>query len=183
MRSLFRAALAIVIAGFAFDVQAQDSAAAAPAGPGGACRDYPCKLLIDWGSGQTAASYPNDRRYGQAADFEPTLKFVFSDLKMRIVDGGDVMVMTIRPIMKNAMCDAMAGTNTDMSCQTVDEVQVQFNSLMSGVKAPGTMRVTNRCGAGDQRMTVPQMANFTANFLAFQLAADKKGMKRPTSKC
>lgn len=185
MRSLFRWTLAVLFAVVAFNAQAQDSAAtaAAPVGPGGACRDYPCKILVDWGSGQTAASYPSDRRYGQAADFEPTIKFVFGDIKLRIVDGGDVMVMTLRPMMKNAMCDAMAGTNTDMSCQTVDEVQVQFNSLMPGVKAPGTVRVTNRCGAGDQRMSVTQMANFTANFVAYQLASDKKGMKRPTAKC
>ena len=161
---------------------AQDSTAAA-AGPGGPCRDYPCKILLDWGSGNTAASFPNDRRYGQAADFEPTLKFTFQEARLRIVDGGDVMVITFRPVMKNAMCDAMAGTNTDMSCRTVDEVQVQFNTPMPNVKAPNTMRITNRCGAGDQRMSVAQMATYTANMIAWQVATDRKGLKRPTAKC
>jgi hypothetical protein len=149
----------------------------------GPCRDTPCRIALDWGSGNTAANFPVDRRYGTPNDFEPMVVAGLRDAGMRTLTAGEGMQMTLRVTMKNAMCDAMPGTNTDMSCRTIDEVQVQWVSPSAEVKTPPSVRVTNRCGAGDQRMTVAQMANFTAAMIAYQTAPDKKGLKRPSARC
>ncbi|MGQ0647240.1 MAG: hypothetical protein ACT4P7_06685 [Gemmatimonadaceae bacterium] len=152
--------------------------------PTGPCRDAPCRLMIDWGAGTSAASYGADRRYGPAADIEPLLKQYLTEHRLRMVESGaDAMLVTVRPTVKNAMCDQMAGTSTDMSCRTIDELTIQFTSSDPAVKAPGSMRVANRCGAGDTKMTVAQMARYAADFMAYNLAVDKKGLKRAVARC
>lgn len=154
-----------------------------PPASAGPCREAPCKLALDWGSGNTSANFPVDRRYGTPNDFEPMVLAGLRDAGFRMATSGEVMQMTLRIAMKNAMCDAMPGTNTDMSCRTIDEVQVQWVSSASDVKPPPSVRVTNRCGAGDQRMNIAQMAAYTAASIVYQTAADRKGLKRPSAKC
>src|ERR1019366_5903961 len=98
------------------------AAQAAPAAPV-ACRDSTCRLLFDWGGGQTSSSFPSDRRYGSGDDFESQGRSVLASKGFRMSDAmvaGEI-VITLRPRMKNAMCDTMSGTNTDMSCQTIDD--------------------------------------------------------------
>jgi hypothetical protein len=164
---------------FAPEALAQD----APANPGGPCRDGSCKVIYDWGAGATAASYGSDRRYGAAADIEPLLKQYLGERGLRIVESGEAMLLTVRISITNAMCDQMAGTSTDMSCRTINELIIQFSSNDAAVKAPGTMRVSNRCGAGDTKMTIAQMARYAADFVAYGVAQDKKGMKRAVARC
>lgn len=154
-----------------------------PPASAGPCREATCKLALDWGSGNTAANFPVDRRYGTPNDFEPMVLAGLRDAGFRMVTAGDGLQMTLRVVMKNAMCDAMPGTNTDMSCRTIDEVQVQWVSPASDVKPPPSVRVTNRCGAGDQRMNIAQMAAYTAASIVYQTATDRKGLKRPSAKC
>lgn len=162
----------------AIPLQAQDAPPAA-----GPCRETPCRMTLDWGSGNTAANFPVDRRYGTPNDFEPMVLAGLRDAGLTMVTTGDAIQMTLRIGMKNAMCDAMPGTNTDMSCRTIDEVQVQWVAATADTKAPPSVRVTNRCGAGDQRMNIAQMAAFTAASIAYQTAPDKKGLKRPSARC
>ncbi len=144
---MHRVIAALTMMCLAGTADAQDPPAAASAGP---CRGAPCRVLLDWGSGNTAANFPVDRRYGTPNDFEPMVIAGLRDGGMQVTSSGDAMQMTLRVAMKNAMCDAMPGTNTDMSCRTIDEVQVQWVSPDAAVKAPSSLRVTNRCGAGDQ---------------------------------
>ena len=152
--------------------------------PGGVCRDAPCRILVDWGPSASAASYGADRRYGAASDIEMLIKAALVEHKFRVVEtGADAMLLTLRIKMVRAMCDQMAGTSTDMSCQTIDEIMVQFTAPDPAVKAPSMMRVSNRCGAGDTKMTIAQIAKYSADFLSYSLATDKKGLKRAVSRC
>lgn len=160
--------------------QAQEAAPQA-AGP---CRDAPCRVTYDWGSGATAATYGSDRRYGAAVDLEQLFKEVLQGNGLRIVESGDgATLITVRIKMARAMCDQMAGTSTDRSCQTVDELMIQFSSPDPAVKPPGGMRVANRCGAGDTKMTVAQMARYAGDYVTYQLAVDKKAAKRAVARC
>jgi hypothetical protein len=178
---IFLMSAALVGLALATPALAQDPPPApAPVGP---CRDTPCRLTLDWGSGTTAANLPVDRRYGTPNDFEPLVISGLKEAGFRMATAGDGMLLTLRIAMKNAMCDAMPGTNTDMSCRTIEEVQAQWVSPSAEVKAPSSVRVTNRCGAGDQRMNIVQMAAFTAASIAYQTAPDRKGLKRPSARC
>lgn len=155
-----------------------------PPSPGGVCRDGPCLVTYDWGAGATPASFGADRRYGPAADIEPLLRQHLREHGLRIVESGDdAMRLTVRISMVNAMCDQMAGTSTDMSCRTINEMVIQFSAPSADVKAPGAMRVANRCGAGDMKMTVAQMAQYAADYLSYNLAKERKGLKRAVARC
>lgn len=179
IHSISAAAILALVTTLAQAATAQD----APP-PGGPCRDAPCRIQVDWGPSASAASYGADRRYGAAADIEMLIKQHLAEHKFRIVEtGADAMLLTLRIKMVRAMCDQMAGTSTDMSCQTIDEIMVQFTTPDPTVKAPGMMRVTNRCGAGDTKMTIAQIAKYSADYLAYNLATDKKGLKRAVSRC
>lgn len=173
MRRALISALALF---FAVPAAAQDAPQNMP------CRSAPCRIAFDWG-GESAASHGSDRRYGPASDLETLLPRLLSERGMRIVTTGEAgLVMTVRPKVRRAMCDAMAGTSTDYSCRTIGEIAISFASTDT-VKAPNAVRVTNRCGAGDTFMTVADFARFTADMLAYQLADEKSRGRRPASKC
>lgn len=153
----------------------------APASPA-PCRSAACRIVFDWG-GESAASHGSDRRYGPAADVEILLPKLLSERGLRVVTTGEAPILvTVRPKVRRAMCDQMAGTDTDYSCKTIGEVQIQFASSDS-VRAPNSIRVTNRCGAGDTFMTVAEFARLTADMVTYQLADEKTRGRRPGSKC
>lgn len=175
MRRAVISALAAVLT--AAPVLAQDAPQTA-----GQCRGAPCRITFDWG-GESAASFGADRRYGPASDIETLLPQLLAERGLRVVSSGDApLVMTVRPKVRRAMCDAMAGTSTDYSCRTIGEIQIQF-ATTDTAKAPNALRVTNRCGAGDTFMTVAVFARYTADMLAYQLADEKSRGRRPASKC
>ncbi len=146
------------------------------------CRTSACRIVFDWG-GESAASHGSDRRYGPAADVEILLPKLLSERGLRVITTGDAPILvTVRPKVRRAMCDQMAGTDTDYSCKTIGEMQIQFASSDS-VRAPNSIRVTNRCGAGDTFMTVAEFARLTADLVTYQLAEEKTRGRRPGSKC
>lgn len=146
------------------------------------CRSAACRIVFDWG-GESAASHGSDRRYGPAADVEILLPRLLSERGLRVVTTGEAPILvTVRPKVRRAMCDQMAGTDTDYSCKTIGEIQIQFASSDS-VRAPNSIRVTNRCGAGDTFMTVAEFARLTADMVTYQLADEKTRGRRPGSKC
>lgn len=162
--------------------------AAAPAGAqdashtAGPCRGAPCRITFDWG-GASAASHGSDRRYGPASDVETLLPQFLAERGMRVISTGDAaLVMTVRPKVRRAMCDVMAGTGTDYSCRTIGEITIQF-ATTDTTKAPNAVRATNRCGAGDTFMTVADFTRFTVDMLVYQLADEKSRGRRPASKC
>lgn len=174
MRRVIVSAFAVLLV--AVPAAAQDAPQSTP------CRSAPCRIAFDWG-GESAASHGSDRRYGPASDLETLLPRLLSERGMRVVTSGEAaLVMTVRPKVRRAMCDAMAGTSTDYSCRTIGEIAITF-AATDTAKAPNAVRVTNRCGAGDTFMTVADFARFTADMLAYQLADEKSRGRRPASKC
>lgn len=149
------------------------------------CRDSSCRLVFDWGGGQTAASYPPDRRYGAGDDFESRVRVSLASKGMRFADDsrpGEVVV-TIRPRVKKAMCDAMSGTNTDMSCQTIGDLTITFSGGDATVKPPGAKSVKNSCGDVTVLMTMSQLGTYTGELVAFYVEGEQKKERRPSMKC
>lgn len=150
-----------------------------------ACRDTTCRILFDWGGGRTASSFPHDRRYGMADDFEVKVRSSLGGRGLRLTDDarpGEV-VMTLRPTVKSAMCDAMPGTNTDMSCNTISDLQIVFSGGEAAMKLPGGRTVRNRCGDKLTQLTMSQFGLFTADLIAFAIEGEKKGERRPAMQC
>jgi hypothetical protein len=148
------------------------------------CKAATCRLVWDWGSGNTAASFPHDRRYGPASDLEVYVPQYMGEMGFKLsTAAGEGMTMTLRPRMRNAMCDQMAGTGTSYDCRTVQEMQVQFSNAPAGTKLPSAQRITNRCGAGDTFMTIKDFARYAADMMAYQLTPERERGKRPVTKC
>ncbi|MGQ0764960.1 MAG: hypothetical protein ACT4OZ_04755 [Gemmatimonadota bacterium] len=159
---------------------AQDSAAVAGTGP---CRSITCQIIWDWG-GQSASTYGQDRRYGPATDLEVLIPQFLREAGLKVSPAAGLPVqMTLRPRMRNAMCDIMAGTGTDMSCRTVSDLAVQFTSTDSTVKAPGAVRITNRCAAGDKFMSIREFSRYAADLVIYNLTDEKARGRRPASRC
>ena len=149
------------------------------------CRDGTCRIVFDWGGGQTASSFPQDRRYGSADDFESKVRSSLAARGFRMTDetkAGE-LVITLRPRMKKAMCDAMPGLNTDMSCNTVSDAAVAFAGGDATLKPPGAKSVRNTCGDATVMMTMGQFGQYTGDMLAFFIEGEKKGERRPSMKC
>jgi hypothetical protein len=149
------------------------------------CRDSTCRLVFDWGGGQTASSYPQDRRYGSGDDFEAKVRFTLAGKGLRLTDDskpGEV-VITLRPRVKKAMCDAMSGTNTDMSCQTIGDLLINFTGGDATLKPPGAKNIRNSCGDVTVLMSMSQIGTYTGDLIAFYVEGEKKGERRPSPKC
>lgn len=167
---------AILIAAFAAPLAAQD--AVVP------CKDSTCGLKIDWGGSRTSADYPPDKRYGSGDDFEQRFRSALRDNGFKMQDPADGMItMVARPTMqKNVMCDAMAGINPDKTCTAMTLLAVSFTAP-AGAKAPGAMRITNRCGAGDVFLTHAAFANYAADMLWYQMVGQAQKAERPRVNC
>jgi hypothetical protein len=175
VRPVALAALSLLVPVLA---SAQDSAIplAAP------CREYTCRIVWDWG-GTSPASFGSDRRYGPATDLEVLVPQFLIDKGFKVSgSAGDQFVITILPRMRTAMCDQMAGTDTDMSCHTASDVNIRFSSG-NGVKAANPIRVINRCGAGNTFLTIKDFSIYTADMIIYSLDNEKTRGKRPSTKC
>jgi hypothetical protein len=174
-------AVALVVALFAPSAVAAQAAPAAPV----ACRDSTCRLLFDWGGGQTASSFPTDRRYGSGDDFESQVRSVLAarGFRMSDVTNSGEIVITLRPRMKKAMCDVMSGTNTDMSCQTISDLALVFSGGVATLKPPGGRSLRNSCGDVTVMMSMAQFGRYAGEMLAFYVEGEKKGERRPSTKC
>lgn len=177
----------VVVSGAAlvltFSTAGAQAAADAPPGP---CHELSCGLNFDWGSGKTAASFGPDRRYGSGDDFESRFRGALGESGYRVKDppASGPLLISVRPIMRaKAMCDQMSGTNTDMSCTAMSDVTIAFQSTDPAAKAPGSVRVTNRCGANDTFMTMAVFAKYAADMVYWTLEGQAKKMQRPTGRC
>ncbi|HVT38039.1 MAG TPA: hypothetical protein VHE78_03275 [Gemmatimonadaceae bacterium] len=156
--------------------------AAAPA----PCHLQACGLAFDWGSGKTSANYPSDRRYGSGDDFEAKMRSALADHGVRTKDApaDGPLLITLKPTMRpRSMCDAMAGTSTDMSCTSMSDLTVTFASSDPAVKAPNAMHFSNRCGARDTFMTMAQFGQYAADMLYYALEGAQKKEARPVMRC
>jgi hypothetical protein len=149
------------------------------------CRDAPCIVMFDWGSGKSSADYGPDRKYGSADEFENRVRSVLTAAGLRLSTnaGAGPITMFLRPTMRpKSMCDAMSGTNTDYSCTAMSDLQVTFASGNAGIKAPGSLRVGNRCGP-DIYMTMATFGQYAAEMIIFTLEGAQTKMKKPSAHC
>lgn len=150
------------------------------------CKESACVLSIDWGAGKTSATYPPDRRYGSGDDFESRFKAALAEraIRFREVPTPDLLLMTVRPTMRNrVMCDRIGGLNRDMTCTAMVMLAVTFTSPNSGVKAPAAIRVSNRCAAGDIFLTHRDFATYAAEMIWYQLEGQAAKAERPRANC
>lgn len=150
------------------------------------CRDTPCAVVLDWGPGKTAASYPPDRRYGAGDDFEPRFKAALRDRGYRIVDGptAGAVTMTLRPAMRSRVaCDRVTGLNPDLTCTAMEGVTISFANDDATVKVPSAIRVNNRCGGADTYLAHRAFADFAAATLWWEFEGRSTGAERPRTGC
>jgi hypothetical protein len=150
------------------------------------CKALACVITIDWGGSKTASDYAFDKRYGSGDDFEQKVKAALAGHGFRFgdkpIDGA--MTMYLRPTMKSrVMCDQMAGINPDMSCTAMTALAVNFTSPDKAVKAPGAIRISNRCAAGDIFMVNKVFAQYAADMIWWQLEGQAQKAERPVSNC
>ena len=183
MKHTLRILLTLLVAAIALAVSAIPAQAQESTVP---CKAAVCLFVLDWGSGRTSSSFPPDRRYGSGDDFETKFRSAMGSRGYRLTDKPTegAMTLTIRPTMKSrVMCDAMAGTNTDMSCTAVTNLAVSFTSGDPKVKAPGGVRITNRCGAGDIYLLNKDFAQYSADMIWYQLEGQAAKADRPNGNC
>jgi hypothetical protein len=182
-RSVACCVLAIVLVPFARSAALSAQEIPTTTAPLGLCRESACRIVYDWGGGQSTSSYPSDRRYGTPSDLETMLKSALTERGFRLrTDGDDAQRITIRVSMTSAICDEMPGTNTQRDCKTISDLFVQFAATATNPKPPNALMIRNRCGA-DRMMNIAQMARYTADFFAYELAPDKKGLSRAVGRC
>ena len=165
-----------------FVVVSHAPAQGAPAAPV-PCRDSMCRVVFDWGGGQTSA--PMDRRYGSGDDFEAKVRSALTAKQYRMTEEtkpGEI-VIALRPRMKSAICDAMPGLNTDLSCKTIGDLAIAFSGGDATLKPPGARSVRNSCGDATMMMTMAQFGQYTGDMIAYFMEGEKKGERRPSLKC
>jgi hypothetical protein len=159
---------------------AQDTTSTPP------CHLQPCGITIDWGSGNTSATYGPDRRYGSGDDFDAKVRSALADhgIRTKEAPAEGALLLTLRPTMlTKAMCDVMAGTGTDYHCTAMSDLAVTFTSKDPGTKAPNALRIPNRCGAGGEYMRMGPFAQYAADVIYFNLEGQKKKEPRPVARC
>ena len=178
--------LLCVITGISLAASPALMAAQPAANAAGPCHASACQLVFDWGSGRTAASFGPDRKYGSADDFETALRAALAGRGLRTKEsqGDGSFSITLRPTMRaRSMCDAMPGTSTDFSCTAMSDLTVTFVSGDSAVKAPGAIRVGNRCGAANVFMTMADFAQYAAGMVWYTLEGAPNKQSRPSGHC
>jgi len=126
-----------------------------------------------------------DRRYGNPAQLEDLTRAALTQRGYTLLAGADAggLRIILQPAVNQAMCDQMAGTSTDMSCQAITEIQARVegpDAVTDGVDLPSRLR--NRCGA-DRLMTVDQFAVHVAEYIAYAVEGKAKGDRRPVGRC
>lgn len=149
------------------------------------CRDRPCALVFDWTRQGGLGGLTPDRRYGNPAQLEEWTRAALKERGFNQLDSASSADLRIRllPTIRNAMCDQMPGTSTDMSCRAVTEIQVRLegpDTATDGIDLPNRLR--NRCGS-DQLMPTDKLAVYVAEYIAWALDGKAKGERRPVGHC
>ena len=162
------------------------AAAQNPSDAAAPCHELLCALVFDWGSGKTSATYGADRKYGSGDDFEAKFRSALAGHGIRTKDApaSGPLTITLRPTMRSkVMCDAMAGVSTDKSCTAMTDLAVNFTSSDPAAKAPGALRISNRCGSPDTFMKMSEFGQYAADMLYYSLEGETKKEQRPVSRC
>lgn len=177
----FGGALALVLIGAArSDAAAQDTEQSRVA-----CRDLPCAIVVDWTRAGGVSNQQVDRRYGNPTQLEDLLRARLRERGFTMQGGAENrdLRFLLQPNVRNAMCDHMPGTTTDMSCRAIVEINVRVEGpeqVTRGVDLPSRLR--NRC-SGDEVMPVDKLATFVADWIAYAVEGKAKGEKRPVARC
>jgi hypothetical protein len=141
-----------------------------------------CSIVFDWGNGGSPPDI--DRIYGSPAAMESAFTKALTDAGWHITSAtaGSSMTITVRPTVANRVrCESMSGTNTDMSCHTVERATATFVSNDSSVKAPKRVEAISRCSDPKAYPSFPQFGQFAGEMVAYQVAGGKG--QRPSVKC
>jgi hypothetical protein len=149
------------------------------------CRDSPCAVTVDWTREGGLASQVPDRRYGNPTQLEAHVKARLTELGFanhQSANGGALRILVV-PGIRNAMCDELAGTTTDMSCRAIVEIEARLegpDALRRDVDLPS--RIRNRCSS-DRVMPVDRFGAFIADWIVYALEGRSKGERRPVARC
>ena len=141
-----------------------------------------CSIVFDWGNGGNPPEI--DRMYGAPSAMESAFVKVLTDAGWHIVPGtsSSSMIVTLRPVPANRVrCETMSGTNTDLSCHTVERATASFVSNDTSVKAPNRVDIIPRCSDPKAYPTFAQFGQFAGEMLVYQMAGGKGA--RPSIKC
>lgn len=149
------------------------------------CREQPCAVIVDWARAGGVANQVSDRRYGNPVRLEELLKADLTELGYALHGSADDQNLRIVlvPVIRNARCDQLPGTTTDMSCRAIVEVQTRIegpSGVTESVDLPSRLR--NRC-PGDEVMTVDKLAAFVATWIVYAVEGRAKGDRRPLARC
>jgi len=150
-----------------------------------ACVHSACALVVDWGTGKTAGTYGADRRYGSGDDFESGIRRALTAHGVSVQPvGGAAFTITIRPrVDSRAMCDRMAGTGTSYACAVVSDAAVAFATTDPAFKAPGGLRLSNRCGGEQAYLTMSQFGQYVGEMLWWTMVPAAAREKKPSLRC
>jgi hypothetical protein len=151
-----------------------------------ACKSSTCVFKLDWGGNKSSGDYPPDKRYGSGDDFEQRFRNALRERGLRFSDTPieGAITMVARPTMQGrVMCDAMAGINPDRTCTAMIALAISFTSPPGGPKAPGAIRISNRCAAGDIFLSHKEFGQYSADMIWFQLAGQAAKADRPRVNC
>jgi hypothetical protein len=161
------------------------SAAAQEPAAAVSCRDRPCALVVDWSKTDGIGSLSPDRRYGNPAELEARVIQALKErgfVRLGSVDSNDLRIL-LQPVIRNAMCDELPGTATDMSCKAITEIQTRPegpDAVREGIDLPS--RIRNRCGA-DRIAAVDKFAVHVAEYIIYAVEGKAKGERRPVARC
>jgi hypothetical protein len=151
-----------------------------------ACKSATCVFKLDWGGNKSSGDYPPDKRYGSGDDFEQRFRNALREHGLRFQDTPieGAIVMVARPTMTpRVMCDPMAGINPDKTCTAMTALAISFTSPPGGPKAPGAIRISNRCAAGDVFLSHKDFGQYAANMIWYQLEGQAAKAERPRVNC
>lgn len=143
------------------------------------CAQTGCVVTFDWGNGGAAPD--DDKIYGTPAALESAFLRALSGAGWRVGSGTTTLMLRLTP-QNRVRCEAMEGTNTDMSCHTVNRAVASFASSDTSVKAPGRVEVVPRCSDPKNWPTFAQFGQYSGEMLVYQLEKGGKG-PRPSLKC
>jgi hypothetical protein len=169
-----RTSIAVLVSVFALPL-ASARAQATPCGQS-------CAIVFDWGNGGNPPDI--DRMYGAPSAMESAFVKALNDAGWHITMGtsSSSMILTLRPVTANRVrCETMSGTNTDMSCHTVERATASFVSNDTSLKAPNRVDIIPRCSDPKAYPTFAQFGQFAGELLAYQMAGGKGS--RPSIKC
>ena len=142
-----------------------------------------CSVAFEWGNGGTPPDV--DRIYGAPSSLESAFIKSLRDAGWNVSTGaptGGMSILVRLYVQNRVRCEAMSGTNTDMSCHTVGRGTVTFTSTDTTAKAPGRTEFLSRCSDPKSYPTFAQFGQYVGETLAYQIEHQSQGA-RPRLKC